>query len=779
MDPTAGDAAQGRRRIAIIGGGCGGMAAAWGLANSPAAANLEITVYQMGWRLGGKGASGRNRERGDRIEEHGLHIWGGMYENAFAIMRQVYGQLDRPADAPLSAWYDAEHPERSAFLPHSYLTLTEFQHGTWRPWNLELPANSDLPGDGRELPSATAFLEMMVEALIEAVLGADGLWRVEQDMRRPDALPHRAGRALSRAAQPVMRGALRFLARPHLHRARAAVRALPRDPAAHAPAHRTAVHEPLTTAATRIEKLFGGWLDRHPGVARSIMILDLGAALIRGVLEDGILKHGYDVVDDEEFVAWLQRHGAAPRTLHGALVRGWHDFFFAYVNGDTSRQSLSAASALRTLFRYGFTYRGAFFWKMQAGMGDTIFAPMYEALRARGVRFEFFSRAVDIGLSGGDTALDGHDTEAAGEAPTVDTIRIVRQARLAPDVDAYKPLCTVKQLPCWPSEPIWDQLDPAQVAEIRARDIDLESWWTDWAPETYELRRGEDFDDVILAVPPPTVRNIAPALHRRSARWRGIIDGIATNQTVAAQIWMTCTLKEMGWPHPSTVGTRYASPMNTWADMDQLLVRESWERLPAAPRALVYFCGTITDAIPMRPYSDTSFPATQQARAHATAVTWLNANLGPLWGRCVLPGTDQIDWSLFLDSTDGTVGEGRFEDAYWRINIEPSERYVLSLPGTARLRPQAHESGVRNLYLAGDWLYTGINAGCVEAAVMGGLQASRALVGFPERIVGDEPARAPVGAQTPSEPGTAAGEPQIARDACSPAMTAPSTLPIS
>jgi uncharacterized protein with NAD-binding domain and iron-sulfur cluster len=46
-------------------------------------------------------------------------------------------------------------------------------------------------------------------------------------------------------------------------------------------------------------------------------------------------------------------------------------------------------------------------------------------------------------------------------------------------------------------------------------------------------------------------------------------------------------------------------------------------------------------------------------------------------------------------------------------------------------RPTAGGSGLANLYLAGDWLRTGIDAGCVEAAVMGGMQASRALCGYP------------------------------------------------
>ena len=40
--------------------------------------------------LGGKGASGRNAEYGERIEEHGLHIWFGFYDNAFKTIQAAY-----------------------------------------------------------------------------------------------------------------------------------------------------------------------------------------------------------------------------------------------------------------------------------------------------------------------------------------------------------------------------------------------------------------------------------------------------------------------------------------------------------------------------------------------------------------------------------------------------------------------------------------------------------------------------------------------------------------
>ena len=59
-------------RVAIVGGGCAAMAAALELTDPAHQGRYEVTVYQLGWRLGGKGASGRGPA--GRIEEHGLHV---------------------------------------------------------------------------------------------------------------------------------------------------------------------------------------------------------------------------------------------------------------------------------------------------------------------------------------------------------------------------------------------------------------------------------------------------------------------------------------------------------------------------------------------------------------------------------------------------------------------------------------------------------------------------------------------------------------------------------
>ncbi|MCZ7683438.1 MAG: hypothetical protein M5U28_33490 [Sandaracinaceae bacterium] len=76
-----------------------------------------------------------------------------------------------------------------------------------------------------------------------------------------------------------------------------------------------------------------------------------------------------------------------------------------------------------------------------------------------------------------------------------------------------------------------------------------------------------------------------------------------------------------------------------------------------------------------------------------------------------------------------------------RVNIDPNERYVLSVPGSTASRVGCADTGVENLLVAGDWTWTPVlNAGCVEATVSSGMEASRVLTGQPE-IAGGEPRR--------------------------------------
>lgn len=734
------DLTPGKTKIAVLGGGCGSLAAVWGLLQSQQAHTYDITVYQLGFRLGGKGASGRNQEIANRIEEHGLHIWGGCYENAFQIMQQVYGQINRPAGTPLSVWYDPKRPEDSAFLPHSFVTLAEYWDGAWSHWNVAVPLTSELPGQSAVLPNVASYLEALVQLQVELLFG-------------PHALERGVGRAvastvvgiaspladtLTRVVPPLLEGASRAVHVASLHSKTAnhfrgllkALRALPEDVVAHSPELYRAIKNPAIALIEIFQALRGSPMENFMDLRRATMVVELGLTVVIGVLDDRVLVRGFDAVDDIDFTAWLLGHGCSRTTAEGFMVSAWYDFFFAYAAGDTSRPSLAASTALRTIFRYIFTYKGAFFWKMQAGMGDIVFAPLYLALKERGVKFEFFQQVEELCIENN-----------GGLGDRVESIKMARQVDLAHPEREYDPLIQVHDVACWPSKPQYDQIDAKQAEELKRRDINLESYWTSWEPvKRYELLADKDFDLVILGISVGALQTLTPQLCTKSPRWKLMVENLATNQTVAAQLWFKSTQAELGWLAPNTVGTANARPLNTWANMDHLLPRETWETMPGpAPKSLVYYCGTLTDALVLAPASDDGFRREQRARALGVCVTWLDNNTANILPRAVLPGTPMLDYSHLKLHTEDHLrkGEARFSTQYYCANISPSDRYVLALPGTAQYRIRSDQSGFSNLYCAGDWLATGMNAGCVEGAVMGGLQASQAISGFPSTILGD------------------------------------------
>ena len=65
---------------------------------------------------------------------------------------------------------------------------------------------------------------------------------------------------------------------------------------------------------------------------------------------------------------------------------------------------------------------------------------------------------------------------------------------------------------------------------------------------------------------------------------------------------------------------------------------------------------------------------------------------------------------------------------YVRGNVQPSDRYVLSVPGSVRYRLDPGDTGYDNLVIAGDWTRCVINAGCVEAATISGMLAAEAIL---------------------------------------------------
>ena len=140
-----------RPRVAILGGGLGSLTTAYELSSR----GYDITLYQMGWRLGGQGASGRNQTDG-RIEEHGLHIWFGFYHNAFKMMREVYDELGRPSTSPLPC------VEKAFIGADEHLFLEHLDNGI-RRWLVTFPADDGFPGTGNSaLPTPAEIFQRLI-----------------------------------------------------------------------------------------------------------------------------------------------------------------------------------------------------------------------------------------------------------------------------------------------------------------------------------------------------------------------------------------------------------------------------------------------------------------------------------------------------------------------------------------------------------------------------------------------------------------------------------------
>jgi len=572
-----------KRRIAILGGGVGGMAAAFDLTDTQERrAQLEVTVYQMGWRLGGKGASGRNLERNDRIEEHGVHIWGGYYHNAFALMRRCYAALGRPATCPLARIEDAFRPRRGFNL----------QEGAQR-WDIDLPVAASMPGDGRMRRSAAEQLQLAIGGM----------------------------RILARE----LRGALR------------------------------------SETARRRARIVTDYVWTH----------------LRGLVADRVLQRGLEVLDDEDWSQWLRRHGAREETLRSPLVTGIYDMMFAYLEGDTDRPALSAGRVLHTYRRFALGYRGALFWEMQGGMGDVVFAPLYEVLRARGVQFRFFHRA--------DALHPGRDG--------IERIELTRQAVLRHD--DYDPLVKIRGVPSWPARPRWEQLDGDERVDFEDPAVDPQR------AEPRTLRRGVDFDDVVLAVGRGAVPKLCRALVERDPRWARALQATPTVTTHALQLWTRRSAKQMGSDGARNLASGGAAPLAVRADMTHVEPRESWP--PGdRPRHVAYFCGVVDRR-------DASF----------CAETWVAMHLPDFFPDAGKPGHELV------------------MDTFYERNAHPSDLYVLTPPGSVRHRLAADESGLDNLWLAGDWLRTSYSLGTVESACIAGRSAAQAILGEPLDIVGE------------------------------------------
>lgn len=685
-----------KKKLAILGGGVGSIVSAFEITSNPNWKDTyaDITLYQMGWRIGGKGASGRRGETG-RIEEHGLHIWLGCYNNAFDAMQRAYKELNRPPGTPLATWQDA-------YKQHSYIVLAQEYKGEWTPWAFDFPTDNQIPGKGTILPTVWEFIGLtigwMKSLLYEWNIaqykeahknheGHIGALQLLKNFVKDEVLQVEVGSIT--LAEDILTVLIKHIER------------LDPDPKKHDPAHHAIIIKLLEELSNWLRRELLKLVDDHLDIKRFTILMDTGATTVTGMMRDGVLLHPnkLDSLDGEDLCEWLARHGALEITYRSPLMKGLYDLVFAYRNGEIEKPDFAAGTALRVIFRIVFTYKGAVFWKMQAGMGDTVFTPFYEVLKKRGVKFKFFHRVDNLGLSADGTSIS--------------TITIGRQATVKNGVaEEYDPIVNVADLDCWPSYPNYDQLVEGDA--LKAQDINLESFYTPWKDvESITLQVGKDFDDVVFGISLGSIPYVCKELLVKK-EWKDMVENLLSVRTMAFQTWMNKDLKELGWNDQSPVMDAYVDPMNTWADMSQLIDKETW---PASAniRNVSYFCGPMEGGIP--PQSETWTPEEALKVVKEASDPFLKNDM-------------KVWWTKDVDAKGG-FDESSVVDIFYRANIDPSERYVLSVKGSTQYRLRGDNSGFSNLYLAGDWTVNGINAGCVEATAMSGMVVSHALIGTP------------------------------------------------
>jgi uncharacterized protein with NAD-binding domain and iron-sulfur cluster len=163
------------------------------------------------------------------------------------------------------------------------------------------------------------------------------------------------------------------------------------------------------------------------------------------------------------------------------------------------------------------------------------------------------------------------------------------------------------------------------------------------------------------------------------------------------------------------------SPFETYASMSHLVQHEDWPD-GEWPAAVAYLCSTLGDDIARQ-------PSGAKAVVNRHAIEFLDRRAGAVWPRAV-DKAGGFRWDLLVGGGNAE-GPARLDSQYWAANVDPSDRYVQSPPGSTVHRLRADETGYDNLFLAGDRINCGLNAGCIEAAVMGGLQAANAVRGRP------------------------------------------------
>lgn len=697
----------GKTRVAILGGGPAGLAAAMSLSATPELrARYDVTIYQSGWRVGGKCGQGR-KGPANRIEINGTHYLFGAYDAVFDLARQVFAELEAAGDTRFGTY-------ASQFIPCRTVAVKEFFNGNWHTWVLNLPG-SGVPPDSQapELTltsAARAVIDLILDscsddriAALGSVVGAPAAapppdpphwWsRVSAFIGRElDAAEHRVGLGLLHVARDLVHGVEHDVMKPTASDALVWLLSHFRSWAW------TLLQKPSTTL-----------IDAR----RLWLLIDLGTSALIGLIQDKVFEPGgFEGIDQYDLREWLLRSGAQEGTAWSAPIATWYNAIAAYEQGDVTRPNMSAGMGFRGLMRLALTYRGAFSFQLSHEVGDSLIAPLYQVLKSRGVRVMYFHRVREV--------------VPTADGARIDSITLERQVALkSGDPASYQPFVTLPNgRPVWPDAPLVDQI--ASPPECAA---DLLSFYVRNIGTPITLRQGTDFDVAVYALPVATARWYCAALVDQKAIWRDMVEHLGTTETQSLRMWMYPTVEEIGWTYGQSVLSGYFEPLATWEDARQLIAAETWP--PATtPGGIATLFGVLPGAPPIYPGpEDTAYPRRRTAQAAQTALQFCQSFVGSLWpGATDLRNPVGLDWRTLVTLDEGLRGEQRLAAQSILANVGPVEAYTQIQKGTLQYRRRVNETGYDNLLIAGDWVRNGYEVGSVEGAVLGGRQAAAVII---------------------------------------------------
>ncbi len=751
-----------KKKIAVLGAGPSGMSALLELTRYPGWDQLyDVTVYQFGWQLGGKCRTGRGLN--DRIEEHGIHIFLGFYNNAMRTVRQTFeewtGRGLKPPGCPFETWTDLFDQQWSILLP-------EYRNGKWIPWALEFPKTDGLPGIG-DVPTHQQTVKKMLELMLEMLLGSPyghashglfgrlGQWIVQKIWPKEPVDRLNTTPQPQRFSQPpgerpadwekhksAAEKQFVHIQGPHkyLHYAKTLVGEMPANED-----HAREVHAQTGLAGhpsdhilhlmhafmEGFELLFHHRMEHDDQLRRFWLLAQLGYYNLVGlnrIYNPQTGQYDFDQINHLDYREWLLLVGAPEEVVWSAPVKDIYTLVFAYPKGDTSQAgAIAAGTALQGAMLIMLGYKGSVMYRFHGGTADVIISPMYQVLKQRGVKFKFFHQVEEIRYAEGNA---------------IEEMVVAEQIKLRDGVDEFQPLRLINGLYCWPAHPFWrwqelaDQIDPESLDALKKGNINLNSHWSGWKNyKTHVLKKGVDFDHIILSISIDGLKEICKDLIANKQRWKDMVENVQTVQTQGVQIWMTKTAQELGFDLEALgmqktdqpVLDTYANSNNSYADYTELLRWENWE---GRAKSIAYFCGPLSEPDPIPDATQTDFPKLQELRVREQFTQWLSDNAAWIWPNGATPENPTgLNLDLLADPLNrpNVSGLEKLNAQYFTANIDPSERYVLSLPGSGKYRLKTDASEYDNLFLAGDWIDTGYNMGCAEVAFMSGLMAAQAL----------------------------------------------------